>query len=178
MGREIRRVPPNWDHPLDESGRKQPMCNQTYASARKEWLDGLAKWEAGQDPDREAYKNDDGSHQDYWEWSGAPPERVYYRPWADEEATWFQLWETVSEGTPVSPPFATKEELAEYLATNGDEWDQSRCHDPSTCRLFGMELGKPGWGIERARRFVNGPGWAPSMIASGGVVYEGTNAPD
>jgi hypothetical protein len=24
-----------------------------------------------------------------------------------KEATWFQAWETVTEGTPVTPPFAT-----------------------------------------------------------------------
>lgn len=176
MGREIRRVPPNWDHPVSErsNGRegKQPMHDQTYKAARDEWVEGLMKWERGED--RSAFMDADS---DYWEYAGAPPEREYYRPWEDAEATWFQLWETVSEGTPVSPPFATKEELAQYLAENGDEWDQKRCLDPSTCRLFGMELGKPGWGIERARRFVNGPGWAPSMIVTDGVGYEGTNAP-
>lgn len=178
MGREIRKVPSNWQHPTSSNGGKQPMLDQTYADARKEWLDGLAKWESGNNPDREKYKNDDGTYQDYWEWHGAPPARELYRPWKDEDATWFQLWETVSEGTPVSPPFATKEELAQHLAVNGDDWDQKRCHDPSSCHLFGMELGKPGWGIERARRFVNGPGRAPSMIVTGGKVYEGTNAPD
>jgi hypothetical protein len=25
----------------------------------------------------------------------------------DKEATWFQAWKTVTEGTPVTPPFAT-----------------------------------------------------------------------
>jgi hypothetical protein len=35
----------------------------------------------------------------------------------DKEATWFQAWETVTEGTPVTPPFATTDELVDYLAT-------------------------------------------------------------
>ena len=180
MGREIRRVPPNWNHPtvMRSYGRegKQPMHNETYAEARAEWLEGLRKWEAGEDPDRESYKNDDGSYQDYWEWSGSPPDRAYYRPWADDEATWFQLWETVSEGTPVTPPFATKEELAQHLAEYGDEWDQSRAMKPDEARLFGIPFGKPGWGIERARAFVD-VGWAPSMVVTNGTVLGSKDVP-
>lgn len=167
MGREVRRVPPNWNHPVvdRDNGRpgKQPMHNRSYADARAEWLDGLRRWEAGEDPAREEYKNDDGTTQDYWEWHGEPPDRACYRPWNDSDATWFQLWETVSEGTPVSPPFETKEELAQYLAANGDEWDQSRC-------------GEPGWGIARARAFVEA-GWAPSMMVMAGQVYESKDIP-
>lgn len=177
MGREIRRVPPNWDHPvvMRSYGRpgKQPMYDRTYKQARDEWVAGLMAWERGDG--RPSYMDADS---DFWEYAGSPPDREYHRPWADDEATWFQLWENVSEGTPVSPPFETKEELAQYLAENGDEWDQNRSTDPSACEVFGMKLGQPGWGIERARRFVNGPGWAPSMIVTGGKVYEGTDAPD
>lgn len=181
MGREIRMVPPNWEHPMtrDEySGRmrKQPMHRGTYAEARAEWLDGLRKWEAGEDPDREKYKNDDGSYQDWWEWNGGPPDRAYYETWERNEATWFQLWETVSEGSPVTPPFSTKEELAQYLASHGDEWDQQRCLNRDDCRLFGMEYGKPGWGIERAHAFVNA-GWAPSMVVTNGKVLESKDVP-
>ena len=85
-----------------------------------------------------------------------------HRPYTTEEATWFQLWETVSEGTPVSPPFATKEELAEHLAKHGDDWDKSRGHG--------------GWGIERARAFVDS-GWAPSLMVSNGTVFESKHVP-
>jgi hypothetical protein len=152
------------------------MFNETYASARAEWLDGLRKWETGEDPDRENYKNDDGSFQDYWEWSGAPPDRAYYRPWGDDEATWFQLWETVSEGTPVTPPFATLDELAAYLADNGDEWDQTRCHDPRACDVFGMTPGKSAWGAARANAFVKA-GWAPSMMTTGSRLLESKDIP-
>lgn len=37
---------------------------------------------------------------DYWEWESNPPDRESYRPYKDEEGTWYQLYETVSEGTP------------------------------------------------------------------------------
>jgi hypothetical protein len=78
----------------------------------------------------------------------------------------------VSEGTPVSPPFATKEELADYLAERGDFWDQKRCLTPEWVTLWGGTPGISGWGKEAAYRFVNA-GWAPSMIATGGIVADG-----
>lgn len=154
MGREIRMVPPNWQHPtMDRYGdnRLQPMYDRTYAEARQEWLEGLA-----------THNPEDCEGLDYWEWDGMPPSREYYRPYTKEEATWFQLWETVSEGTPVSPPFATKEELATHLAEHGDDWDRQRGHG--------------GWGVERARAFVK-IGSAPSMVVSGGHVYESKDVP-
>ena len=42
MGREIRMVPPNWEHPKDDNGNDLPMFDEEYSVARKEWLDGLA----------------------------------------------------------------------------------------------------------------------------------------
>lgn len=154
MGREIRRVPPNWEHLKlhDWSGSLQPMYDSTYESARNKWLDGLRDWYAKPEIERDGY--------DWWE-EEAPPDRDYYRPWKDEEATWYQLWETVSEGTPVSPPFETKEELAVYLAENGDWWDQERYAE----NRLGRE--SPGWGTEVANQFVFGPGWAPSFVSYG-----------
>mgnify|MGYP001168790658 CR=1 FL=1 len=180
MGREIRRVPPNWDHPIskDEYGRerRQPMYDSTYAAARTEWLEELRKWEASEDHDRDKHRREDGSAYDYWEWNSGPPDRAYYRPWSDDEATWFQLWETVSEGTPVSPPFETLDELAQYLAEHGDEWDQKRCTDSESCRLFGLTFGKPGWGKERAEAFCK-DGWAPSMMMDGKKIYGSKDIP-
>lgn len=178
MGREIRKVPPNWDHPKSDEypDRLKPMHDQSYEGARSEWLEGLRAWDAGEDKDREKFKQDDGSYYDYWEWNGNPPDREHYRPWKDEDATWFQLWETVSEGTPVSPPFATRQELADHLAMNGDAWDQSRCTDPHTCRLFGLTPGKPGWGKKKAESFVFGSGWAPSLVMDNGRLMDGVTA--
>lgn len=143
MGREIRRVPPNWQHPLDERGRLQPMYDRTFADAAEEWKLEFEKWEAG-----ECHCSADGTKLEVWEWIGNPPDRKYYRPFSDEEATWYQLWETVTEGTSVSPPFATLEELAAHLAKFGDDWDLKR--------------GTGGWGMAVATRFVQ-TGWAPTL---------------
>lgn len=165
MGRELRRVPPNWEHPkMDHYGKQclQPMYDRTYAEARKEWIDGLAAWEAGSD---EAKRNPDC---EYWEYYGAPPDKAYYRPWRDDEATWFQLWETVSEGTPVSPPFATRQELIDYLVEQGDYWQQNDAQHGRSWRGRTYER-------ESAENVVNG-GYAPSMIvhrsATGEVTIE------
>lgn len=66
----------------------------------------------------------------------------------------YQIWETVSEGSPISPVFATPEELARYMA--GRKW--------------GADKGSP---YEHWLAFIRGPGWAPSMVIADGVVRTG-----
>lgn len=152
MGREIRRVPANWQHPKREhyDGRLQPMFDERFEEAAATWKAEFAKWESGERP---SYCSDENRALEYWEWENGPPDRAYYRPWKDSDATWFQVWETVSEGTPVSPPFETREELIDYLVKHGDFWDQ--------------KSGDGGWNRIAAQKFVNS-GWAPSMIMTGG----------
>lgn len=153
MGREIRMVPPNWSHPRGGKGQLQPMFDHTFEDSAKVWKDGFAEWESGVRP---SYCSAENRSLQYWEWAGEPPaDRTYYRPWSDEEATWYQLWETVSEGTPLTPPFATKQELADHLAVNGDSWYNAP------------------WGKEKAETFVFGDGWAPSLVVIDGVVLSG-----
>jgi hypothetical protein len=178
MGREIRKVPANWDHPKTErpNGRigLQPMYDCRFENAAAEWKADLAKWEAGERPSYYTI-DDDNPNPEYWEYSGDPPDRKYYRTWKDEDATWFQVWETVSEGTPVTPPFATKDELIEYLVANGDFWDQSRRKDRASGRqMFGMNCDP--WKRSAAVAFVNGPGWAPSMVMDANGLRSGVES--
>jgi hypothetical protein len=148
MGRELAMVPPNWDHPktLSRNGdySYQPMFRQKFSEAKKEWINGMLAWERGEKPEHT-------SCEEYWEYYGNPPDKEYYAPFTDgdPECTWYQVWETVSEGTPVTPPFATKEELIDYLSSKGDFWDQARGDGP--------------WNRQSAERFVMGSGWVPSM---------------
>lgn len=73
----------------------------------------------------------------------------------------YQLWETVSEGSPISPVFATPEELAEWLAPSPDyKW---RKNDEGTTR-------------EQWMKFIVGLGWCPSLIAVGVRVMTGVEA--
>lgn len=69
----------------------------------------------------------------------------------------YQIWETVSEGSPISPVFATPDELARHMA--GKQWGADK-----------------GSSYETWLRFINGPGWAPSMIADANGVRSGADA--
>jgi len=73
----------------------------------------------------------------------------------------YQLWETVSEGSPISPVFATPEELANYLATNEDyKWKRNDAG--TTC--------------EQWLKFIMGTGWSVSMAVQDGKVMTGVQA--
>lgn len=176
MGREIRMVPPNWDHPevkLNGTVGPQPMFDKSYQDACADWLADFDRIRSGEmdDCERECYVNECHWASDNW-----APDPKYYRPWSADDATWFQLWETVSEGTPVSPPFETREELIQYLADHGDFWDQKRCREPGWDTFWGGTPGVSGWGRERAERFVMELGWAPSMLIKNGRVVSGVEA--
>ena len=156
MGREVRKVKPGWNHPLKDDARPkmgyQPMFNESYQDACKQWKEGLGQWEQGRYEGRPRPQD-----CEFWEWYGGPPDPQYYRPhWRPEEMTSYAVYETVSEGTPTTPAFQTKEELVDYLVANGDYWDQER--------------GDGGWDREAAEKFV-GCGFAPSMMVSSSGIH-------
>ena len=77
------------------------------------------------------------------------------------EGEGFQLWETVSEGSPISPVFVTAEELADWLATSPDyKW---RRNDEGTTKAQWLA-------------FINGPGWAMTGVITGGKYMTGVQA--
>lgn len=171
MGREVRMVPPNWDHPKVERPNHrlgimemeyQPMYDQDVDSAFAKWQADYAKWLAGEhDRVIAEYGNKDypksEPYRSFCAWHGGLPEPEYYHPkWPEGSATWFQVYATVSEGTPVTPPFATEEELIEYLVANGDFWDQDR-------RKRGASISCDPWDRKAAEQFVRGK-WSPSMM--------------
>ena len=168
MGREVRMVPKNWEHPKKteynflkqrDVTNYQPMYDQSYVDAATEYRDGFLKF----------YNTNEHRERacEFWDWHGNPPNEAYYRAYQDKEASWYQLYETVSEGTPVSPPYKTKEELADYLAEHGDFWDQKRRKEGET--IMNCEP----WGKEQAYKFVMGDGWAPSMVITDGKMQSG-----
>lgn len=116
MGRELRMVPPDWEHPRREDGTYQPKHNRSFSKAVAEWKAQFAKWEAGE---RSEYCSAEPG-MEFWEYDGNPPERDYYMPeWPAESRTHFQMYEDTSEGEPISPVFADIETLAHWLADNG-----------------------------------------------------------
>jgi len=175
MGREIRRVPPNWEHPQEEKFdvikrcyemRYKPLYGECVEDRWAQWVAEFEAWKngglaecMGKHPDL-GY-SPDRPYRTFCDWYGHPPDPEYYRPsWDESEATWWQVYETVSEGTPVTPPFATQDELIDYLVENGDFWDQSRRKEGNST------MGCDPWSREQAEHFVRGPGWAPSMVVT------------
>lgn len=194
MGREIRRVPPDWDHPRSmrpdwdrvlgrptERMAYTPMYDESLREAQENWDKARAAFYAeGRDKERwtdedeawarERYQNDhtikagELKHPTFEEYEGDRPPFYTdddgvtkdlsdtYRPdWPEETRTAFQVYETVSEGTPVSPVFQTEEELVAWLC------DPSRSDE----RL-------PRMSREAAARFVE-HGSVPSLMSIPGV---------
>ncbi len=127
MGREVRRVPPDWKHPKDGWGRYEPMHDQGYREALGKWEVEREQWEKGFRKGWKMYgepewvpREGDQLTMSFEDWHGERPDPRDYRPdWPEETRTHYQMYETCSEGTPISPIFATPEELAHWLADSG-----------------------------------------------------------
>jgi hypothetical protein len=69
----------------------------------------------------------------------------------------YQIWETVSEGSPVSPVFATPEELAAWMVANDTSTTKDTSYD--------------SW-----LKWINGPGWSFSCAVIDGEFKDGVQA--
>jgi len=162
MGREIRRVPPNWEHPMEAnrySGKMEykPLYDDDFATAASTWMRDCIAWDNGTHEDLQESPERKTEYPFFWQWSSSPPDDDYYRPaWTPEEATAYQVYETVSEGTPVSPVFATLDDLIAWLIGQG--------HSEHAARAFAET------------------GWAPSMVvyrtADSAQIAKGIDAHD
>ena len=96
MGREVRRVPEHWQHPEDDSGEYIPLMRDYRAALE--------------------YRN---PHHEWYDPEGTDPDPAKYIPeWPENEKTHIQMYETCSEGTPISPVMDTPENLAHWLEDN------------------------------------------------------------
>ena len=136
MGREVRRVPADWQHPKNEYDRYKPLYpGERYKANAEGFLEKA---------------NAEGL-QEAIDWYGQAPDQNDYMPdWPASERTHLMMYEDTSEGTPISPAFATPEELARWLADTG-------------ASSFGSYTASyEGW-----LRVAKG-GWAPSAVSIGG----------
>lgn len=145
MGREVRRVPADWEHPKYENwergeGYKPLFDGDDYQSAHDEFIEKL---------------NAEGLQAAIDYFGGAPDENDYMPRWKPEERTHLMMYEDTSEGTPISPAFETPEELARWLADNG-------------ASSFGQSTAT----YEQWLPICRG-GWAPSMVIAGGQMMSG-----
>ena len=86
-----------------------------------------------------------GGHGDI----ATPDHRAIVETWTPTDppsGPWYQIWETVSEGSPISPPFATPEMLARWCSEN--------------------PYGTEDAGYEDWLAFINGPGTAPTFVVT------------
>jgi hypothetical protein len=136
MGREVRRVPYDWQHPKNEFDRYKPLFpGERYEANATGFMEKA---------------NAEGL-QEAIDWYGQAPDQNDYMPnWPESERTHYMMYEDTSEGTPISPAFATPEELARWLADTG-------------ASSFGSNTASyEGW-----LRVAKG-GWAPSAVSIGG----------
>lgn len=168
MGRQIRMVPPGWEHPRNADGAYIPLMKGTYAEAAAEWDEGYAAWQRGEVED---YGAKDGASKwkpkpasalecaRYTDWAGERPSPDDYMPaFPDGSATMLMMYEDTSEGTPISPAFDTPEKLAQWLA------------DTRASAFGGMTATYEQW-LATCKS-----GWAPSMLLGGGRMMSGVEA--
>lgn len=160
MGREVRKVPPDWQHPkVYRYGEEkyQPMYDTSFKEAEADWLADFDRIRAGEMTELEKECYPEGLMA--WANDESPPNPKYYMPdWPDEERTHFQMYEDTSEGTPISPVMEGPEALARWLAETGAS---SFGHSTATYEQW-LPICKGGF--------------APSMVIAGGRALSGVEA--
>lgn len=145
MGREIRRVPLNWQHPIEwvqridrfaGDGSTRPELSFKPLFERDYYETAVREYDPT-DPDDAKY---------------GPPKIENYMPdFSDvpEDEMGICMYETTSEGTPISPVFKDPDELAHWLADNN-------------ASTFGSSTGT----YEQWKAMIDRSGWAPSAMFS------------
>ena len=162
MGREIRMVPADWQHPKDDDGRYIPL-HDNYNSDAQRWDEEVAMWAKGmrRDYGTDGWKPIEAEYAEWplEDWGGKRPRPEDYMPqWKPEERTHLMMYENTSEGTPISPAFSAPEELARWLADN------------NASAFGGMTATYEQW------LATCNSGWAPSAVIDGGVFRSGVAA--
>lgn len=101
MGREVRMVPADWEHPRNNNGSYIPLYDN-YEKALETFRRDIEKM---------------GLDKAMEEHDGGPRPSRYMHPKGDR--THYMMYENTSEGTPISPAFTTPEKLAHWLADTG-----------------------------------------------------------
>lgn len=102
MGREVRRVPKDWEHPKQYGDEYQPLLDG-YKAALADFAKAVEEKGLAE-------------ALDYF--GGGPVSDDYMPDWPEAERTHYMMYENTSEGTPISPACETPEELAHWLADN------------------------------------------------------------
>lgn len=126
MSREVRKVAVDWQHPkLDDKLFVPLMDGAKYFTDLRLYEENSRMWERGmvRDPENKQEWITRGEAgictSCFYEYYGSQPKLEDYAPlWSPEEATHFMLYESITRGTPLSPAFATEEQLAVWCVEN------------------------------------------------------------
>lgn len=131
MGRELKRVPMDFDAPLNEIWKGYLPSEEVLKTFPVHDCDDC----------RELHGNDPDFCQEE-----QPPYCIYYNPiyrdqWFSEPPVGegYQLWETTSEGSPISPVFSTAEELADWCAEHATTFGSFRASKEKWLKMFAAE---------------------------------------
>ena len=93
-------------------------------------------------------------HGEIWDSPEAEDAAAAWKKTEPPEGDWYQIWETVTEGSPISPPYEKPEDLAQWMSIS---------YPTDGTYLIWL-------------KFINGPGWAPSGVIMGGKMISGVEA--
>ena len=126
MGREVRRVPVDWEHPKKYGKDSLEPLYDGYGEALKGFRADVEKMGLGKALD----------------WHGGGPVSEKYMPdWPEAERTHYQMYEDTSEGTPISPPMPDPESLARWLVDNKAS---AFAGNPASYEAW-LNIAKSGW---------------------------------
>ena len=144
MGRELRKVPANWEHPKKDDGKYQPMFNRYYGDELNEWFYGHQQWENSTHKDLVEQPELKEKYPFYAMYHGNPPDVEYYqtRKFKPEELTHIQLYESTTEGTPLSPVFKADEleALCAWAAENATTFATCKTTKEEWFRMLSNDL--------------------------------------
>lgn len=127
MSRSVRRVPMDWQHPKSYQGRKRKLnftslfdgSGGAYRKEAEAFVKDCAAWDNGTHADLIGRPELKTEYPFFWEWGSPPPDPDMYMPdFPPEQCIGWQMYETTSEGTPLSPVMDSPESLARWLADN------------------------------------------------------------
>ena len=144
MGRELRKVPANWEHPKNDNGKYKPMYDEFYGDAFAEWLKNHNEWINGTHSDLIERPELKDKYPFYAMWSGNAPDVEYYqtKKYSEEELTHIQLYQTTSEGSPISPVFKADEleKLCEWASENATTFANFKTTKEQWMKMLGENL--------------------------------------
>ncbi len=163
MSREVRRVPASWEHPKYGSGRLIPLLGGSFGAKLQQYKEEACQWALGNQRSYNSKgpkfvpRDAETDGMTFEVWDGEIPNQEDYMPdWPEAECTHYQMYETTSEGTPISPVMETPEALARWLADNN-----------------ASAFADMGATYDQWLTMIKGSGWAPTAVNMGKGLVSG-----